>query len=109
MYHDRPPLSRKALFCRIGLALAALALIGLALAWGFGRIGQDLSGQSAAVLKDTVLRAAVQCYAVEGSYPESLDYLEQHYGLQINHDRYIVTYEAFASNLLPQVTVLRLS
>ena len=53
-----------------------------------------------------VLQAAVQCYAVEGSYPASLDYLEENYGLLVNHDRFIVTYEAFASNLMPQVNVL---
>ena len=48
----------------------------------------------------------MQCYAVEGSYPASLDYLEENYGLLVNHDRFIVTYEAFASNLMPQVNVL---
>ena len=36
----------------------------------------------------------------------SLEYLEQHYGLQINHNRYIVAYEVFASNQPPAVTVL---
>ena len=54
-----------------------------------------------------VLEAAVQCYAVEGRYPESLDRLEREYGVQINHDRYIVTYDVFATNQLPDVQVLQ--
>ena len=45
-------------------------------------------------------------YAVEGKYPESLDVLEQEYGVQINHARFIVTYDVFASNQLPDITVL---
>ena len=106
MYHDKPFLSRLRLLRRVLLVLLAAALVAVACAWGGGRIGADLSGQVAGALKKAVLRSAVQCYAVEGYYPESLDYLTDHYGLRINHDRYIVVYEAFASNLPPQVTIL---
>lgn len=107
MYHDRPPLPRGRLIRRVLLALALAVLVAVGCALGAGRIGADLSGQGAEALKSAVLRSAVQCYAVEGYYPESLDYLTDHYGLRINHDRYIVVYEAFASNLPPQVTVLQ--
>lgn len=106
MYHDKPFLSRLRLLRRVLLVLLAAVLVAVACAWGAGRIGADLSGQGADALKNAVLRSAVQCYAVEGYYPESLDYLTDHYGLRINHDRYIVVYEAFASNLPPQVTIL---
>ena len=106
MYHDKPFLSRLRLLRRVLLVLLAAALVAVACAWGAGRIGADLSGPGADALKNAVLRSAVQCYAVEGYYPESLDYLTDHYGLRINHDRYIVVYEAFASNLPPQVTIL---
>lgn len=54
-----------------------------------------------------VLRSAGQCYAVEGVYPPELSYLEEHYGLTVNHNTYVVTYEAFSSNLPPVVRVLR--
>ena len=50
--------------------------------------------------------AAVQCYALEGAYPQSLSYLEENYGVQVNHSRFIVSYEAYASNQLPAVAVL---
>lgn len=55
---------------------------------------------------EAVLRSAVQCYSVEGVYPSDLDYLEKYYGLMIDHKTYIIGYDAFSSNLLPQVTVL---
>lgn len=44
--------------------------------------------------------------ALEGVYPESLEYLKEHYGLTYNEDRYIVNYEALGSNLMPDVTVM---
>ena len=62
--------------------------------------------QSGQAVRDAVLRGTVQCYAVEGAYPSSLSYLEEHYGLVINHEKYIVSYNAYASNLAPDVRVL---
>ena len=57
-------------------------------------------------LEDAVRRSAVACYAAEGIYPPDLEYLEEHYGIQIDWNRYTVMYEIFASNLMPDVTVL---
>ena len=50
--------------------------------------------------------AAVQCYAVEGIYPPDLGYMREHYGLQVDEERYLVDYRCFASNLTPDITVL---
>ena len=57
-------------------------------------------------LETALRRAAVACYAAEGIYPPSVEYLEEHYGIQVDRDRYTVVYEVFASNLMPDVTVL---
>lgn len=57
-------------------------------------------------VREAVLRSAVECYTLEGAYPESLEYLEKHYGLTVNKKEYIVTYEVFADNQLPTVQVL---
>ena len=57
-------------------------------------------------LEESVRRSAVACYAAEGIYPPTLDYLTKHYGLQIDESRYVVFYEIFGSNLMPDITVL---
>jgi len=57
-------------------------------------------------LEDAVRRSAVACYAAEGIYPPDLEYLEEHYGIQVDRERYTVMYEIFASNMMPDVTVL---
>ena len=57
---------------------------------------------------DAVRNAALTCYAVEGAYPESLQYMRDNYGLAYDESRYLVSYDAFASNLLPDIFVVEL-
>jgi len=57
-------------------------------------------------LEDSIRRACVACYAAEGIYPPNVEYLEEHYGVVIDHDRYHVSYVAIADNLMPDITVL---
>lgn len=59
-------------------------------------------------LRQAILRSAVHCYATEGAYPESLDYICDHYGIRWDTDKYIVDYEIMGANLMPDVTVFPL-
>ncbi len=59
-------------------------------------------------LRQAILRSAVHCYAAEGAYPESLDYLRTHYGLDWDTEKYVVDYEITASNRMPSVIVIPL-
>jgi len=57
-------------------------------------------------LEQSLNRATVSCYAIEGIYPPNLDYLKQHYGIQVDEERFTVFYEIFGDNLMPDITVL---
>ena len=57
-------------------------------------------------LETALRRSAVACYAAEGMYPDDISHLEEHYGVQIDRERYTVIYDVFASNLMPDITVL---
>ncbi len=70
------------------------------------RLRRDVREAGRSAIKNAVIRSAVECYTVEGSYPQSLAYLEEHYGLTVNHRDYIITYDVFAENQLPSVQVL---
>lgn len=58
-------------------------------------------------LENALTRSISQCYAVEGTYPPSLDYLVSHYGLTYDSEVFLVDYEYYGGNLLPEITVLR--
>ena len=60
------------------------------------------------ILEESIRRAVVIAYAVEGRYPESIAYLENNYGIQIDKTRYVVHYDIVASNLYPDVRVIEL-
>lgn len=74
--------------------------------YGLGNVTGKLSEQGKTKLEEAVRRAAVACYAAEGAYPPSIEYLEEHYGLTIDESRYIVHYDVFADNILPDITVM---
>ena len=63
------------------------------------------NGRELQVVRDAVKNAALTCYAVEGMYPDDLEYLREHYNLSYNEERYYVFYEPLASNLMPSITV----
>lgn len=90
-------------------AVLAAVVITAALLWFFTALSglQTGSGEEGRKQLETALRrAAVACYAAEGVYPPTLDYLTEHYGVQVEQERYIVFYEIFANNLMPDITVL---
>lgn len=69
-------------------------------------IDSDKTAEDKAQLEKAVANAAVACYAIEGAYPPSIAYLAEHYGIQIDTERFTVKYELYASNLMPDITVL---
>lgn len=57
------------------------------------------------ILSDAIRRSVIQCYAIEGFYPPNIKYLEDNYGLIVDHDRYVISYDVFASNIMPTIEV----
>lgn len=89
-----------------GLLLVLLAVLMAAGCAVAPRVQRDIRESGREAVREAVLHSAVECYTVEGAYAESLSYLEEHYGLVINHRDYIVAYEVFAENQPPVVQVL---
>lgn len=86
------------------VAVAAVLCFATALdSLDSGRAEEDLRQ-----LEETLRQGCVACYAAEGVYPPDIDYLKEHYGLQVDEERYTVRYSAFAENLMPDITVLEI-
>lgn len=71
-------------------------------------IGSRASDEQAEYLEDAVRRKAVYCYSVEGAYPEDVEYIEKHYGLSYDKESYYVGYRLQASNLMPEITIIKI-
>ncbi|MBW7572937.1 hypothetical protein [Caproiciproducens faecalis] len=79
----------------------------LFLFWGgFTSAVRANSAEKLRVTRAAVQKAIISCYAVEGFYPPDIQYLEDHYGIEIDHSKYVVQYETAGSNIMPSVQVL---
>jgi hypothetical protein len=73
---------------------------------GVSHLSTSTDEQERNSLEQAVWRSATQCYALEGAYPQSLDYLMEHYGVTYDESKYLVHYEVFGSNMLPVIQVI---
>lgn len=106
MYHETPIRTHENKMVRSTIkVLLFLLLVGVCVG-AYQRAVYQLSSDSEVIIRDAVISSAVQCYAIEGTYPQSIEYLQQNYGLVLDETHFIVTYEAFASNVMPDVVVL---
>jgi hypothetical protein len=95
----------KALLVTIATLLLFAVVLGAAV-YGIGQVSSSSRVEGVHATRQAIERAAVMCYASEGFYPPNLAYIEDNYGLQIDYTRYVVRYEIFASNVMPNITVV---
>lgn len=70
-----------------------------------GRLDTKQESEEAQIVHDAIRNAAITCYAVEGAYPEDVEYLRENYQLAYDEDRFLVTYIPFAPNVLPTIYI----
>lgn len=90
---------------KIFAILLVLALVISCFGLGISRLETSHHQQDKALLEDVLRRTAVACFASEGFYPPDVAYMQQHYGLRYDENRFSVHYDRFASNLMPDITV----
>ncbi|MCL2437373.1 MAG: hypothetical protein FWD00_04975 [Clostridiales bacterium] len=59
------------------------------------------------IAEKSIRRAVISSYASTGKYPPTFEHLVEHYGIKIDQDRFVVHYNVFATNIMPDIVVLR--
>jgi len=88
--------------------LFTVAVMGM-IVFGLRQTEESSRAEGLRILEESIRRAVVICYAVEGRYPSSIEHIEEHYGIFIDRTRYVVHYSVFAPNMLPDITVIELA
>lgn len=57
-------------------------------------------------LENALKRSISHCYAIEGAYPASLEYLKETYGLIYDEDSFFVDYHPAGANVMPDFTII---
>ncbi|MDR1272000.1 MAG: hypothetical protein LBK04_03275 [Clostridiales Family XIII bacterium] len=99
----RPP--KTSIAVKASLFVVALIAAILLIGWSVGHFEESRDEQHRQIVEDAIVRAAVQCYAIESRYPPGLEYLVDNYGIVLDEDKYIYHYRATGGNLLPEVNV----
>lgn len=85
-----------------------VALFAAMLAWflmAFVNTTGAEKEQELASLKNNIEKGITMCYAIEGVYPENLEYLTENYGVRYDTEKFTVRYDCFADNIRPTVSV----
>jgi hypothetical protein len=93
---------------KIGLLLAIIVIGYISMYISsidkFWENGQEDTNKA---IEDAIRKSALECYALEGSFPPSVDYLKKNYGLIVNEDAYFYHYQVTASNMIPDIKVVK--
>ena len=90
-----------------GLLLpCGIAIVLVCFVYALGNLEGGRNAEELYQLEEVLRKGCAACYAAEGAYPPDLEYLKEHYGVQVNETRYTVYYNMFAQNLMPDITVL---
>ena len=101
------PQKQKRKAVRIALPFIVIAAVLALFLRGFSSVSGSSSEQQQIITEQAIRAALVNCYAIEGYYPQQLSYLEEHYGLIIDRERYNVLYDVGGmGNVMPSVAVM---
>lgn len=90
------------------LAICIFVAIIIIFFCGINALGNSTDNREKSSLEEALNKSITYCYATEGSYPESLEYIKENYGLVYDENKYYIDYRAIGSNIKPDVTVVEL-
>jgi len=92
------------------ICFAAVVVVAVILVYiGLGNLGTTQEDKQIQIAQDAIVKAAVQCYALESQFPPSLQYLVDNYGLTLDQSKYVYHYRVIGSNMVPEIKVFPLA
>lgn len=100
---------KKRIFSSFTISIVIFVAIIVLFIYGISAVSNSSVVNDQEILAKAIDRDIVHCYCVEGMYPPSVKYMQDHYGLIYDQDKFIVDYEYIGSNIIPKVTIIRKS
>lgn len=93
----------------ISLPIGIILFLGMLLLFIFAinRTTSSSVERQKEALRNATERNIIHCYALEGFYPPSLEYMEQHYGLTYDPNLFMIDYRPIGSNIHPDFTIIQ--
>lgn len=90
------------------LPVISIMIMLLLLMQGIIQVDRIAETEEVNSLEKAIRQSATHSYATSGVYPDSLMTIQDEYGVSYDEDRYLVSYEIFADNMMPKIQVIRL-
>ncbi len=100
------PSFRQKLKNKISLPTLSFVLIFVLFFLGVSNVTKSSALNEKQLLADALSRDIAHCYAIEGMYPPSVSYMQEHYGLIYDTEKFLINYENIGSNIYPTVNIL---
>ena len=88
------------------VALLVLAVMILLVNLAINNAHQSRRSENAEIIENGVRKAAIECYAAEGFYPDDVQYLIDKYKLFTDDEHCIIHYSVISSNVMPDIRVI---
>lgn len=89
------------------ISVAVFLLVLYLFIHGVSSVSNSTMERQYASLESAINRCIMDCYISEGTYPESLDYLKDNYGLVYNEELFYVDYQSSGLNIMPDITIIK--
>ena len=93
-------------YLKIVVLFAVLVVAVFFLCKGVQKMETGQQAESLKQLDSSIRKATMTCYATEGVYPPTIQYLKENYGIQIDESKFTVFYEVYGDKMMPQITVI---
>lgn len=101
-YHEGRKGFQNGFFVKVIIFLGVLFVFSS----GVEQLSQKTVTEQKKSMEDAIWRGITQCYAIEGRYPQNLEYLKREYGVQYDSDKFFVDYQVLGENIMPDVTII---
>lgn len=88
------------------LSVSLFLMIFFGFSIGISNVSKETSAKQTESLQLAISRSIAHCYASKGYYPENLEYLQEHYGIHYDTDKYFIDYQVLGENIFPDVTII---
>lgn len=87
------------------ISIFLFAVVAFLIGVGLNQSEAASRAEARQMAEESLRRAAMTCYATEGYYPPTLEYIHDRYGIAVDTNHFYVFYEIFAPNIMPDITV----
>lgn len=88
------------------ISLAVFVIIAVCFWCAADSVSERTQAEERMLLEAALNRSITHCYAIEGTYPESLEYLTKNYGLTYDENKFYIDYQPLGADIMPDVTVI---